>query len=110
MASRSAAGAQKLACTALHRASSSETRQAAASDDVQDTVDYAAVFDQVRGVLQEGPTRNLIETVAHDVALGVLASQPRVVGVDVTVSKPHVALPVVLDCSSVTVRRRRDDL
>ena len=88
----------------------SMTSEAAASDDVQDTVDYAAVFEQVRGVVQEGPTRNLIETVAHDVALGVLASQPRVVGVDVTVSKPHVALPVVLDCSSVTVRRRRDDL
>lgn len=45
----------------------------------------------------EGPARQLVETVAEDIASQVLRSHGRVHAVTVFVQKPHVALPGVLD-------------
>jgi dihydroneopterin aldolase len=45
----------------------------------------------------EGAARQLVETVAEDIASQVLRSHGRVQSVTVFVQKPHVALPGVLD-------------
>ncbi len=77
---------------------------AAISDDVTDTVHYwelAAYADRVIG----GPARNLIETVAAEIADGVMSSWSGLVAVEVTVHKPHAPIPLQFADVSVTSRR-----
>jgi 7,8-dihydroneopterin aldolase/epimerase/oxygenase len=83
-----------------------DLRPAAAGDDLAKTVDYRPVYDAVRTVV-EGPSVELIETLAERIARGVLASSALVDEVVVRVRKPDVALDGPLDFAGVEVRRRR---
>lgn len=82
-----------------------DTRAAAASDDLADTVDYSAVARAAVGVLTGEPVA-LVETLAERVA-GVVLADRRVEAVTVTVHKPHAPLDVVFDDVAVVVRRSR---
>ena len=62
-----------------------DTRRAAASDNIKDTVSYPVIEKIARQVL-EGRPANLLETVAERIAAGVL-KLPNVVQVIVRVSK-----------------------
>lgn len=73
------------------------------SDDLADTVDYAAVADAV-AELVAGPPDRLIERLAGRIADRALA-EPGVVGVEVTVAKPHVTLPHDVRETAVTLLR-----
>ena len=75
------------------------------SDALADTVNYARVYDAVRGVL-EGPRYNLLEAVAARVAEVVLADT-RVGWVRVRLAKPGVAIPGPLHAAAVQITRRR---
>ncbi|WP_404474893.1 dihydroneopterin aldolase [Microbacterium aerolatum] len=80
---------------------------AAASDDVADTVHYGELAESVAAVVAGEPV-NLIETLAQriaDVALG----DRRVRAVEVTVHKPHAPIPLTFADVSVTLRRTRDE-
>lgn len=80
---------------------------AAASDDVADTVHYGELAERVAAVVAGEPV-NLIETLAQriaDVALG----DRRVRAVEVTVHKPHAPIPLTFADVSVTLRRTRDE-
>ena len=80
----------------------------AASDDLRDTVNYSLVYQVVREIV-EGPSRNLLETVAEETARGVLSAFP-VDGVRVRVTKPHVSIRgAVLAGAGVEVHRRRGE-
>ncbi|HET7685815.1 MAG TPA: dihydroneopterin aldolase [Candidatus Limnocylindria bacterium] len=79
---------------------------AAATDDLADTVDYAAVFDAVRSRVETDSYR-LIEALASAIAGDVLATQPRVAAVEVRVRKPNAPLPGAFDTVEVTLRRTR---
>ncbi|MFN8125245.1 MAG: dihydroneopterin aldolase [Candidatus Nanopelagicales bacterium] len=82
---------------------SSDTRAAAASDDLADTVDYAAVAAAVLEVVTGDPV-DLIETLAQRIADTCLTF----VGVDaveVTVHKPEA--PVGVPFTDVELRIRR---
>ena len=78
---------------------------AAATDDLADTVDYAALADAIVAIVQ-GPPFALLERLAGAIADRVLA-EPVVREVTVTVRKPHVALPHTLRDTAVTLRRTR---
>lgn len=80
---------------------------AGASDDLEDTVDYGTVATIVHQQLA-GPRLALVEAVAVRVASTVLAHDPRVAAVEVTVHKPAAPVTVALDDVAVTVRRERD--
>ncbi|MGV2984755.1 dihydroneopterin aldolase [Microbacterium sp. AGC85] len=80
---------------------------AAASDDVVDTVHYGELAEQVAAVVGGEPV-NLIETLAHRIADVVLA-YPRVNDVDVTVHKPHAPIPLTFSDVAVTISRSRKD-
>lgn len=82
-------------------------RQAAASDDLAQTVDYSALAGTVVRVV-EGEPVNLIETLACRIADVVLA-EDRVAVVEVTVHKPQAPLEVAFDDVAVTVRRERGE-
>lgn len=79
--------------------------RAGATDDLADTVDYGALAETVAAVVA-GPPRDLIETVAGEVAERVLADA-RVEAVEVTLHKPRAPIARAFDDVAVVVVRRR---
>ncbi len=84
------------------------TLRAGRSDDLADAVDYSVVARLVHDVIV-GPSLDLVEAVAEQVASVVLAD-PRLLAVDVTVHKPQAPVDVPFDDVTVTIRRTRDDV
>jgi dihydroneopterin aldolase len=82
-----------------------ELSTAAQSDDVADTLDYGELAEVVTRVVA-GPPRNLIETVAAEIAEALLA-ELRLGEVEVTVHKPAAPIPASFADVAVTVRRER---
>lgn len=78
--------------------------QAAASDALEDTVNYVAVYDEVKTVM-ETHKFNLLEALAGCIADRLLAG--RVSEVTVRVRKPSVPLPAPLDFVEVEFTRSR---
>jgi len=78
---------------------------AAASDDLADTVDYGALA-QLAADIVAGPPRNLIETVAAEIADAVMADQ-RLHAVEVVVHKPDAPIPLTFSDVAVVARRSR---
>lgn len=78
---------------------------AAASDDLGDTYDYGELAQRAAEVVR-GPARNLIETVAAEIADGVMADT-RVHAVEVVVHKPHAPIPLTFSDVAVVSRRSR---
>ncbi len=76
---------------------------AAQSDDLADTVDYGVLAHRA-AVVVAGPPRQLIETVAAEIAEDVMTDQ-RVHAVEVVVHKPSAPIP--LDFADVAVVARR---
>jgi 7,8-dihydroneopterin aldolase/epimerase/oxygenase len=78
---------------------------AAASDDLTDTYDYGVLAQRAAAIVA-GPARNLIETVAAEIAQDVMADQ-RVHAVEVVVHKPQAPIPLAFSDVSVVARRSR---
>ncbi|BBZ11761.1 dihydroneopterin aldolase [Mycobacterium branderi] len=78
---------------------------AAASDDLSDTYDYGVLAQRAADIVA-GPARNLIETVAGEIAEDVMADK-RVHAVEVTVHKPHAPIPQTFADVAVVARRSR---
>ena len=86
-----------------------DLRQAGRSDDLELTINYSAVNKRVRAIV-EGPPRQLIETVAEEIATTLLQEFARAEAVTVTVRKPEVALKgAILESAGVRVQRSRGD-
>jgi dihydroneopterin aldolase len=79
--------------------------EAAASDDLTDTYDYATLARLAADVVA-GPPRNLIEAVGGDIADQVMEDQ-RVHAVEVVVHKPAAPIPQQFADVAVVVRRSR---
>ena len=78
------------------------------TDDLADTINYSAAYKRVRAIV-EGEPRNLIETVAEEIAAALLADFPATEAVTVTIRKPEVALKgAILDAAGVRVHRTRE--
>lgn len=79
--------------------------RAAASDELSDTYDYGVLATRAAEIVG-GPARNLIETVAGEIAEDVM-NDSRVDAVEVTVHKPHAPIPQVFADVAVVARRSR---
>ena len=79
---------------------------AAAADDLTRTAHYGEVADTVVRLVTGEPV-DLIETLAVRIADAVLAEQPVVEAVEVTVHKPHAPIPHDFADAAVTVTRHR---
>ena len=85
-----------------------DLRAAGRTDDLTQTVDYSAVYEQVRQIV-EGPPVGLTETVAERIAAAILGEHERITAVRVKVAKPQVRLGTsVLIGSAVEIVRRRE--
>jgi dihydroneopterin aldolase len=81
---------------------------AAVSDDLADTIDYGALSQLAADVIA-GPPRNLIETVAAEIADAVMADE-RLHAVEVVLHKPDAPIPLTFSDVAVVARRsRRND-
>jgi dihydroneopterin aldolase len=78
---------------------------AAASDDLADTLHYGELAQTAADIVA-GPPRDLIETVAGEIADAVLADD-RVSAVEVTVHKPSAPIPLTFADVAVVARRSR---
>jgi dihydroneopterin aldolase len=78
---------------------------AAASDDLVDTLDYGVLAQRAADIVA-GPPRNLIETVAAEIADGVMVDE-RVHAVEVFVHKPSAPIPLTYNDVAVVARRSR---
>jgi 7,8-dihydroneopterin aldolase/epimerase/oxygenase len=86
---------------ALH----TDTRAAAASDDLADTANYGVLAEGVQAIITGDPV-NLIETLAERIAGYVLAGFP-VAAVEVTVHKPKAPIEVPFGDVTITIFRER---
>ena len=82
-----------------------DARQAAVTDDVVHTVNYAEVASLAEARITDEPV-NLIETLAEHIARDVLGLA-LVEAVEVTVHKPAAPIPSAFSDVSVTIRRER---
>jgi dihydroneopterin aldolase len=79
--------------------------EAAASDCLEDTYDYGVLAQRAAAIVG-GPARNLIETVAGEIADDVITDQ-RVHAVEVVVHKPNAPIPLTFSDVAVVARRSR---
>jgi dihydroneopterin aldolase len=82
-----------------------DTRPAAASDDLADTVDYGGLVEQVRGAVEHDPV-DLIEKLAQRIADLCLAD-PRVQWAEVTLHKPEAPIETAFADVTLTITRSR---
>ena len=76
---------------------------AASTDDLTKTVHYGELAELVAGIVA-GPPRDLIESVAGEIANAVL-TRYSVSAIDVTIHKPPAPIPLTFADVSVTIRR-----
>jgi 7,8-dihydroneopterin aldolase/epimerase/oxygenase len=85
-----------------------DLRPAGLSDDLARTIDYSAVYRDVRHIV-EGPPVGLTEVVAERIATEILGNYTLVDAVQVRVTKPEVRLDGgVLAGSTIEIMRRRE--
>jgi 7,8-dihydroneopterin aldolase/epimerase/oxygenase len=82
-----------------------DTRAAAAADDLSRTVDYGGLADRLSAIVSGEPV-SLIETLADRLATMCLADH-RVEEVEITVHKPQAPVRHPFDDVAVTIRRTR---
>ena len=79
--------------------------EAGRTDSLSDTVDYGAVVAAVEHIVQ-GERHQLLERLASRIADEVLAFDPRITSVTVTVRKLRPPVPADLAWAGVTISRR----
>jgi len=84
-----------------------DTRAAATSDDLQETVDYGSLVGQVKAAVESDPV-DLIETLAARVA-EVCLNDRRVEWARVTVHKPEAPIATAFADVALTIRRDARD-
>lgn len=83
-----------------------DLKKAGQTDNLDDTVNYAAVYNDIKSIVQ-GKPRQLLETVAENITSTVLDKYKRVQAVTVSIKKPHVAVGGQLDSLGIEITRLR---
>lgn len=84
-----------------------DTRPAARSDDLQDTVDYGSLVAAVKRAIEHDPV-DLIETLAERIA-EVCLTDRRVEWAEVTVHKPDAPIEATFSDVALTIHRSHRD-
>ena len=83
-----------------------DTRRAASTADLQDTVDYGTLVAKVKKGIETDPV-DLIETLASRLA-GICLEDPLVSSAEITVHKPHAPIEAAFADVGVTIHRTRN--
>ncbi|MBW7477432.1 dihydroneopterin aldolase [Paenibacillus oenotherae] len=82
--------------------------RAAATDDLNQTVNYAELHALVKTIVQ-GPPFKLVEALAGNIASRLLDAYTSVNAVTVRVTKPHPPFEIYFDGMTVELCRKRDE-
>jgi 7,8-dihydroneopterin aldolase/epimerase/oxygenase len=86
-----------------------DLRAAGERDDLRATADYAAMYEEVRAVL-EGPSRKLLEALAEEIARRLLTGFPLLQTVSVRVGKPAAPIAgAATGTMAIEIQRTRTD-
>ena len=77
------------------------------SDKLTDTVDYVQVFNEMKKIVT-GTPRNLIETVAEDIAQSLLKQFIQIETVKVTIHKPAAPIAETFNGAAISITRSRN--
>jgi len=82
-----------------------DLQRAGMTDDLGSTINYSSVYKRVKAIM-EGPPHDLIEAVAEEIAIALLAEFAAAMSVTVTVRKPQVPLKgAILDAAGIRIHR-----
>lgn len=84
-----------------------DTRLAAGSDDLHDTVDYGSLVTRVKAAVESDPV-DLIETLAQRISVVCLLDS-RVEWATVTVHKPQAPIDATFSDVALTITRNRSE-
>lgn len=79
------------------------------SDDMDDSVDYGAIYETVKGVVEQN-VYHLLEAVADKIANELLASFSLIDACTIKVKKPDPPIPGHYDSVAVEIHRERTGL
>ncbi|MGP6174633.1 dihydroneopterin aldolase [Corynebacterium sp. A21] len=82
---------------------------AAADDDLNLTVNYAELAELAHGIVT-GEPRDLIETVATEIAEATMSQFAQLHAVEVTIHKPQAPIPLQFQDVAVVARRSRKSM
>lgn len=83
-------------------------KKAGKTDDLGDTINYAAVVEEISQVMRDGSC-NLIERAASRVAEAILKMDVRICRVRVLLKKPEAPIQANFDYVAVEITRERKD-
>lgn len=84
-----------------------DLRKAGYSDDLVDTIDYTAVYQQIKEITEQTKFQ-LLEALSQKIADCILAMDDRIEAVTVRVRKPSAPMPGPMDFVETEITRRRD--
>lgn len=84
-----------------------DLKKAGKTDDLDDTVNYAEVFDLVRNITENRRFR-LVEKLADTIASEILSTYDRIKEIVVRVRKPDAPMNGELDWAEVEIKRLKD--
>lgn len=85
-----------------------DLKPAGISDSLEDTIDYAQVYEQVKHIVT-GPAFQLIEALAERIADEILKQFEKVQRIIVKVTKPNPPFQIHFQGVSVQIERKRDE-
>ena len=81
--------------------------KAGKSDNLNDTVDYVQVFDEIRKIVT-GTPKNLIEAVAESIAQSLLENFVQIESLKITIHKPRAPIADTFNGAAVSIIRNRN--
>jgi dihydroneopterin aldolase len=84
-------------------------RKAGCSDDLNDSINYSSIYEDVREIVT-GPPCDLLESVGEKIAMTLLRKYSLLLKVHITVKKPEAPIAGILDYVAVHIERDREDL
>ncbi|MEX2459885.1 MAG: dihydroneopterin aldolase [Paenibacillaceae bacterium] len=82
--------------------------EAGCSDQLEHTLNYAEVYDTIRGVV-EGINFRLLEALAEKIASTLLQTYTSINEIKVRVTKPHPPFKIFFDGVTIEITRKRED-
>lgn len=83
-------------------------RKAGLTDQLHESIDYSEVYSIINRIIT-GTPRQLLESVAEEIAGQLLLSFSRINEVHVTLRKPEAPIPGLFDYVAVHIERKREE-
>lgn len=89
-----------------------DTRLAGTSDDIIHTVHYGNVYKLIESIVStpQNTAYNLLESLAHNIAIQILSQYNTIQQCNITIKKPHVAIHGTINYLGISIQRTRTDL